>query len=55
MILAQRNVSHVNIKNVLQLMYERETPVPPCVLRTTLFLPCVLRIAIFWPRILRTV
>ena len=36
-------------------IYEGDTPLPPCVLRTALFWHCVLRTAIFWPRVLRTV
>jgi len=36
-------------------IYEGDTPLSPCVLRTALFWPCVLRTAIFRPRVLRTV
>jgi len=54
MILTQRNVSNVNIK-IFCSIYDGDTPLPPCVLRTTLFWPCVLRSAIFWPCVLHTV
>jgi len=41
--------------NISMYIYEGDTPLPHCVLRTGLFWPCVLRTAIFWPRVLRTV
>jgi len=44
-------ITAIQVKN----MFEGDTPLPPCVLRTAYFWPCVLRTAIFWPRLLRTV